>query len=76
VVVLDIYAAREDPEPGVTGALIADAFIDQTRMHYVPEWDDVPDAVAAIAQPGDFVITMGCGDVYRQVPGILKALEN
>ena len=74
VVVLDIYAAREDPEPGVTGALIADAFVDQTRMHYVPLWDDVPSAVAAIAQAGDFVITMGCGDVYRQVPGILKAL--
>jgi UDP-N-acetylmuramate--alanine ligase len=76
VVVLDIYAAREDPEPGVTGALIADAFKDQARMHYVPSWDDVPNAVAAIAQQGDFVITMGCGDVYRQVPGILKALEN
>jgi len=75
VVVLDIYAAREDPEPGVTGALIADAFADQSRMHYVPLWDDVPDVVAGIAQQGDFVITMGCGDVYRQVPGILKALE-
>jgi len=75
VVVLDIYAAREDPEPGVTGALIADAFVDQARMHFVPLWDDVPAAVAKIGQPGDFVITMGCGDVYRQVPGILKALE-
>ena len=76
VVVLDIYAAREDPEPGVTGALIAAAFEDQSRMHYVPVWDEVPAAVAGIARQGDFVITMGCGDVYRQVPGILKALEN
>jgi len=75
VVVLDIYAAREDPEPGVTGALIADQFIDQKRMHYVPNWDDVPAAAARIARPGDFIITMGCGDVYRQVPGILEALE-
>ena len=76
VVVLDIYGAREDPEPGVTGALIADAFNDQHRMHYVPNWDAVPDAVAKIARQGDFVITMGCGDVYRQVPGILEALKN
>ena len=75
VVVLDIYAAREDPEPGVTGALIADAFKESSRMHYVPNWDDVPEAVAKIAKQGDFVITMGCGDVYRQVPGILKALS-
>ena len=72
---MDIYAAREDPEPGVTGALIADAFLDQTRMHYVPNWDDVADTVAKIAKSGDFVITMGCGDVYRQVPDIIKALE-
>ena len=76
VVVMDIYAAREDPEPGVTGALIADAFVDQSRMHYVPIWDDVPEVVSQIAKAGDFVITMGCGDVYRQVPGILKALEH
>lgn len=76
VVVLDIYAAREDPEPGVTGALIADAFVDQARMHYVPNWADVPAAASKIARAGDFIITMGCGDVYRQVPGILKALEN
>jgi len=75
VVVLDIYAAREDPEPGVTGALIADLFIEQNRMHYVPIWDDVPAVAASIARPGDFIITMGCGDVYRQVPGILQALE-
>ena len=45
-------------------------------MHYVPNWDDVPKAVAGIAKTGDFVITMGCGDVYRQVPGILEALKN
>lgn len=76
VVVLDIYAAREDPEPGVTGALIADAFAEQNRMHYVPNWDDVPAAAARLARPGDFIVTMGCGDVYRQVPGILKALED
>jgi UDP-N-acetylmuramate--alanine ligase len=75
VVVLDIYAAREDPEPGVTGALIADAFAEQNQMHYVPNWDDVPAAAVKLARPGDFIITMGCGDVYRQVPGILKALE-
>jgi len=76
VVVLDIYAAREDPEPGVTGALIAGAFSEQSRMHYVPNWDDVAKVSADLAKPGDFIVTMGCGDVYRQVPGILKALEN
>ena len=75
VVVLDIYAAREDPEPGVTGALISDAFKNQAQVHYVPEWDDVPAVAASLARQGDFIMTMGCGDIYRMVPQLLGALE-
>jgi UDP-N-acetylmuramate--alanine ligase len=75
VVCLDIYAAREDPEPGVTGALIADRFKEPSRMHYVPNWDDVPATAARLARSGDFIITMGCGDIYRMVPQLLDALE-
>jgi UDP-N-acetylmuramate--alanine ligase len=76
VIVLDIYAAREDPEPGVTGALISDDFADQNKVHYVPNWDDVPAVAARLAGEGDFIITMGCGDIYRMAPQLLAALEN
>ena len=75
VVVLDIYAAREDPEPGVTGALVSNAFANQAQVHYVPEWDDAPPVAASLAESGDFIITMGCGDVYRMVPQLLEALK-
>lgn len=75
VVVLDVYAAREDPEPGVTGALISDSFTDATKVHYVPLWDDAPAVAASLAQSGDFIITMGCGDVYRMCPQLLDALK-
>ena len=75
VVVLDIYAAREDPEPGVTGALVSNAFANQAQVHYVPEWDDAPPVAASLASSGDFIITMGCGDVYRMVPQLLEALK-
>ena len=75
VVVLDIYAAREDPEPGVTGALVSDSFLDQSKVHYVPLWEDAPAVAASLASAGDFIVTMGCGDVYRMVPELLKALE-
>ena len=74
-VVLDIYAAREDPEPGVTGALVSNAFIDPARVHYVAQWDDAPAVAAKLAHEGDFIITMGCGDVYRMVPQLLGALK-
>lgn len=75
VVLLDIYAAREDPEPGVTGELIWNNFADKSRIHYVPEWDDAPAIAAKLAGPGDFILTMGCGDVYRMVPQLLQALK-
>ena len=75
VVLLDIYAAREDPEPGVTGELILHNFTDQKRIHYAPNWDDASAKAAALAGSGDFIVTMGCGDVYRMVPEILQALK-
>lgn len=75
VIVMDIYAAREDPEPGVTGQLVSDSFAQANKVHYVPVWDDVPEVAAGLAGSGDFIITMGCGDVYRMVPQLLNALK-
>ena len=75
VVLLDIYAAREDPEPGVTGELILNNFSDRTRIHYAPNWDDASAMAASLAQAGDFIVTMGCGDVYRMVPQLLQELK-
>jgi len=71
VVVLDVYAAREDPEPGVTGKLVADA---AGAAHFVPDITAVPDLVATLASPGDIVLTMGAGDVTKLGPVLLAAL--
>jgi UDP-N-acetylmuramate--alanine ligase len=76
VVLLDIYAAREDPEPGVTGELILDASSKKDKIHYVKNWSDAPVVAARLAGAGDFILTMGCGDVYKMVPEILEALES
>lgn len=74
-IVLDVYGAREDPEPGVTGALVSGRFHDASRVDYVPDWQQAADRVAEVARDGDFVITLGCGDVYRIVPQLLGSLE-
>jgi UDP-N-acetylmuramate--alanine ligase len=71
-VVLDVYAAREDPEPGVTGRLVADAV--PGGAHYVADFADVPKAVAALAAPGDLVLTMGAGDITRMGPLVLAEI--
>jgi UDP-N-acetylmuramate--alanine ligase len=73
-IVLDVYGAREDPEPGVTGALVAERFTDPSHVRFVPDWQDAADYLALIAREGDFVVTLGCGDVYRIVPQLLASL--
>jgi UDP-N-acetylmuramate--alanine ligase len=73
VVVLDVFGAREEPEPGVSGKLIADAVA--TRVHYEPSFERVPELVAGLAGDGDLVITMGAGDVTMLGPEILAELD-
>jgi UDP-N-acetylmuramate--alanine ligase len=72
-VVLDVYAAREDPEPGVTGKLVADA-VPGGAARYAESFADVPRIVASVAASGDLVLTMGAGDVTRLGPLILGEL--
>ncbi|HEY6748637.1 MAG TPA: UDP-N-acetylmuramate--L-alanine ligase [Mycobacteriales bacterium] len=77
VVVLDVYAAREDPVPGVTGALVADAVpLPAGRVVFAPDRSRVAPELAARARPGDLVITMGAGDVTALAPEILAALTD
>lgn len=73
-VILDVYGAREDPVEGVTGALVASHFEDSSKVAFISDWQAAAQAVAAMARPGDFVITLGCGDVYRIIPQILEEL--
>jgi len=72
--VLDVYAAREDPEPGVTGRLVADA-VPGGRGQFMRDRQAVPGVVAGMAKPGDLVLTMGAGDVTALGPLIVAALQ-
>lgn len=74
-VVLDVYGAREDPVPGVTGALVSERFSDQAKVAYLPDWQQASDFAASIAREGDIIMTLSCGDVYRIIPQLLASLE-
>jgi UDP-N-acetylmuramate--alanine ligase len=66
VVVADVYAAREDPEPGVDGALVAGAAIrarPDLDCVYEPDRAVLAATVATLVQPGDLVLTLGAGDI-------------
>jgi UDP-N-acetylmuramate--alanine ligase len=72
-VVLDVYAAREDPEPGVTGRLVADA-VPGGRALFLPDRAQAAPLIARIAEPGDVVLTMGAGDVTALGPQLVEAV--
>jgi UDP-N-acetylmuramate--alanine ligase len=67
LIVTDVYPAREEPIQGVTGELVANAAKEfgHKQVHYVPEKKDVPGYLMTITRPGDMVITMGAGDIWK-----------
>jgi UDP-N-acetylmuramate--alanine ligase len=76
VVVTDVYAAREDLDPEVTGALIVDRVPTRGRATFVPDRIAAAHAVADAARPGDLVLTVGAGDVTALGPVVLAALTD
>ncbi len=75
-VVLDVFGAREDPVPGVTGALVAERFADPARRAFLADWQAAADRVGEVAREGDIVMTLSCGDVYRIIPQLVAALRD
>jgi UDP-N-acetylmuramate--alanine ligase len=77
VAVTDVYPAREDPVPGVSGKLIVDAAAEARpglELGWTPRVEDGARFVAERARAGDVVLTLGAGDVDRAVVLILEAL--
>jgi UDP-N-acetylmuramate--alanine ligase len=73
VIVLPIYAASEEPIPGVTAEHLASR-IQGPAVHYVPEFAEAVQLVAAQVRDGDLILTLGAGSVSQLAPQILAAL--
>jgi UDP-N-acetylmuramate--alanine ligase len=75
VVVVDVYVAREEPDPDVTGRLVADAVpLPGEQVGYVPDLDDAAAELVRRARPGDLVLTLGAGSVTNVGPRVLALL--
>ncbi len=77
LVLTDVYPAREEPIQGISGELIVNAAREfgHKQVHYVPDKKDVPDFLMKIRQPGDMVITMGAGDIWKFGEEFIRKLK-
>jgi UDP-N-acetylmuramate--alanine ligase len=75
VIVLPIYAASEEPIPGVTGELLASK-IDGPKVKFARDFAAAIAAIADETHEGDLILTLGAGSVSQLAPQILAALQS
>jgi UDP-N-acetylmuramate--alanine ligase len=78
VVVTEIYPAREDPIPGVSGKLVADRAAEVrpgAPVGWAPELPDAARLAASLARPGGVLLTVGAGDVDGAIPILREELS-
>jgi UDP-N-acetylmuramate--alanine ligase len=80
LLVLPIYAASEEPIPGVTAEVLTERIERCSRaqgpaVQFAPDFAAAVAAVAAQAMEGDLILTLGAGSVSQLAPQILAALE-
>ncbi len=73
----DIYPAGEQPIPGVTGAALAETVkaAGHPSVTFIERKETLPDQVLPHLHPGDLVLTLGAGDIWKAGTGILARLE-
>ncbi|MBT4575302.1 MAG: UDP-N-acetylmuramate--L-alanine ligase [Candidatus Cloacimonetes bacterium] len=67
LLIAPIFPAREKPIKGVTGKLISDAAIQSghKNVHYIQTDEEIVSKIKEVTKPGDILITMGAGSIYK-----------
>ena len=74
VIVTEIYAADESPQPGVSAQLIVDAITRQRPVHFRATTSEALDLIETIVAPGDIVLTLGAGNIGDAADMLLARL--
>jgi UDP-N-acetylmuramate--alanine ligase len=77
-VVTDVYGAREQPVPGITGKLVADRLAEVRPgmpIGWAPSLQDAASIAASLARPGGALLTVGAGNVDSVLPLLHEKLE-
>lgn len=77
LLVTEIYPAGEDPIEGVNGELVAQAIksFGHKKVVFIKELMDIPDYLKEVAQPGDTLLTLGAGDVWKVGEAFLQLMK-
>lgn len=72
--VTEIYAAGEEPIHGVSSALLVEEIRKnfKGKLNYVPMVSEIPQMILPELQEGDFVLTLGAGDIWKAGREIAK----
>jgi len=75
VIVTDIYAAGERPIPGLDGAAIVDVLTrhGHPAARFEPDLERIAALLREEIRPGDIVLTLGAGDVWKVGVALVRA---
>lgn len=67
LIIAEIYPAREKPLAGVSSELIVNEVqrLGYDKVHYIPDKSKITEYLIDEVRPGDLVIFMGAGDIYK-----------
>ena len=77
LILTDVYSAGEEKISGVSGESILHEVLRTTNqaVSYIPRREDIAAAIKDQLAPGDLVITMGAGDIYKTGEELLELLK-
>lgn len=75
VIITDIYAAREQEDHEINSKRIVDLIDPKQDARYMSDFETIADYLYDNVKPGDLVLTMGAGDVYRIAELLLNRME-
>ncbi|SMB96426.1 UDP-N-acetylmuramate--L-alanine ligase [Desulfonispora thiosulfatigenes DSM 11270] len=76
LILSDIYAASEEPLVGISSNLIMENLPKGSEAIYIEKNEDIVEHLRYIAKPGDLIITMGAGDIWKVGKDIISKLNN
>jgi UDP-N-acetylmuramate--alanine ligase len=78
LIVTDVYPAREQPIPGVSGEMIVSAArqFGHKSVHYIQDKKEIPGYLMKIKKLGDIIITMGAGDIWKYGEEFIDQLKS